>query len=171
VVEGNPDWAVTLERIASSVVSIDVDAVRALTPSGTPPRRRRVRGMPSAVLTNRHVVTPTEPRRPPSSIARRWLYPGTATRCTTSACTARPEKLRFISQGPAAVPGRRAGGRDPSSAATPRAALSSPDAGARIATPEYGVTKYNDFNTFYLQAVRHLAVPPAPVIDIRAREK
>ena len=28
-VEGNPDWAVTLERIASSVVSIDIDAVRA----------------------------------------------------------------------------------------------------------------------------------------------
>ena len=28
-VEGNPDWAVTLERIASSVVSIDVDSTRA----------------------------------------------------------------------------------------------------------------------------------------------
>jgi hypothetical protein len=28
-VEGNPDWAVTLERIAGSVVSIDVDSTRA----------------------------------------------------------------------------------------------------------------------------------------------
>ncbi|HXO14924.1 MAG TPA: hypothetical protein VN835_01190, partial [Steroidobacteraceae bacterium] len=28
-VEGNPDWAETLERIASSVVSIDVDSTRA----------------------------------------------------------------------------------------------------------------------------------------------
>src|SRR6185437_13747992 len=28
-VERNPDWAVTLERIASSVVSIDIDATRA----------------------------------------------------------------------------------------------------------------------------------------------
>src|SRR6185369_11420889 len=61
VVEGNPDWAVTLERIASSVVSIDVDAVRAFdtewntTAQATGFVVDAERGL---ILTNRHVVTP-----------------------------------------------------------------------------------------------------------------
>src|SRR3982074_495396 len=60
-VEGNPDWAVTLERIASSVVSIDVDSTRAFdtewnsTAQATGFVVDADRGL---ILTNRHVVTP-----------------------------------------------------------------------------------------------------------------
>ena len=60
-VEGNPDWAVTLERIASSVVSIDVDSTRAFdtewnsTAQATGFVVDAERGL---ILTNRHVVTP-----------------------------------------------------------------------------------------------------------------
>ena len=60
-VEGNPDWAVTLERIASSVVSIDIDATRAFdtewnaTAQATGFVVDAERGL---ILTNRHVVTP-----------------------------------------------------------------------------------------------------------------
>src|SRR6202035_3057881 len=60
-VEGNPDWAETLERIASSVVSIDVDSTRAFdtewnsTAQATGFVVDAERGL---ILTNRHVVTP-----------------------------------------------------------------------------------------------------------------
>src|SRR5258708_35512673 len=60
-VEGNPDWAVTLERIASSVVSIDVDSTRAFdtewnsTAQSTGFIVDAERGL---ILTNGHVVTP-----------------------------------------------------------------------------------------------------------------
>jgi S1-C subfamily serine protease len=60
-VEGNPDWAVTLERIASSVVSINIDATRAFdtewnaTAQATGFVVDAERGL---ILTNRHVVTP-----------------------------------------------------------------------------------------------------------------
>src|SRR5204863_9521778 len=60
-VEGNPDWAETLERIAGSVVSIDVDSTRAFdtewnsTAQATGFVVDAERGL---ILTNRHVVTP-----------------------------------------------------------------------------------------------------------------
>ncbi|MBV8804335.1 MAG: hypothetical protein JO042_04795, partial [Sinobacteraceae bacterium] len=60
-VEANPDWAVTLERIASSVVAIDVDSTRAFdtewnsTAQATGFVVDADRGL---ILTNRHVVTP-----------------------------------------------------------------------------------------------------------------
>ena len=60
-VEANPDWAVTLERIAGSVVSIDIDMVRAFdtewntTAQATGFVVDAERGL---ILTNRHVVTP-----------------------------------------------------------------------------------------------------------------
>src|SRR5439155_1458613 len=60
-VEGNPDWTETLERIAGSVVSIDVDSTRAFdtewnsTAQATGFVVDAERGL---ILTNRHVVTP-----------------------------------------------------------------------------------------------------------------
>ena len=60
-VEENPDWAVTLERIASSVVAINVDSTRAFdtewnsTAQATGFVVDAERGL---ILTNRHVVTP-----------------------------------------------------------------------------------------------------------------
>jgi len=60
-VEENPDWAVTLQRIASSVVSIDVDQTRAFDTEWNNSAQATgfvVDAERGLVLTNRHVVTP-----------------------------------------------------------------------------------------------------------------
>ena len=60
-VEENPDWAVTLQRIASSVVSIDVDQTRAFDTEWNNSAQATgfvVDAERGLILTNRHVVTP-----------------------------------------------------------------------------------------------------------------
>ncbi len=60
-VEESPDWAVTLERIASSVVSIEVDATRAFDTEWNTSAQATgfvVDAERGLILTNRHVVTP-----------------------------------------------------------------------------------------------------------------
>ena len=60
-VEENPDWAVTLERIASSVVSIEIDATRAFDTEWNTSAQATgfvVDAERGLILTNRHVVTP-----------------------------------------------------------------------------------------------------------------
>ena len=60
-VEEDPDWAVTLERIASSVVSIEVDATRAFDTEWNSSAQATgfvVDAERGLILTNRHVVTP-----------------------------------------------------------------------------------------------------------------
>src|SRR5437868_4211073 len=60
-VEGNPDWADTLERIAGSVVSIDVDSTRAFDTEWNSSAQATgfvVDAERGLILTNRHVVTP-----------------------------------------------------------------------------------------------------------------
>ncbi|MEJ1965850.1 MAG: serine protease [Gammaproteobacteria bacterium] len=60
-VEEDPDWAVTLERIASSVVSIEVDATRAFDTEWNTSAQATgfvVDAERGLILTNRHVVTP-----------------------------------------------------------------------------------------------------------------
>ena len=60
-VEENPDWAVTLERIASSVVAIDVDSTRAFDTEWNSSAQATgfvVDADRGLILTNRHVVTP-----------------------------------------------------------------------------------------------------------------
>ena len=59
--EANPTWAATLERIASSVVSINVDEVRAFDTDWNETAQATgfvVDAKRGIILTNRHVVTP-----------------------------------------------------------------------------------------------------------------
>src|SRR5262249_27322359 len=60
-VEEDPDWAVTLERIAGSVVSIEIDATRAFDTEWNTSSQATgfvVDAERGLILTNRHVVTP-----------------------------------------------------------------------------------------------------------------